>query len=415
MRTICALFTLFLPAFLSAAAPLGLPQLVQSAFAANESLEIDQEAIIQAQERYAQVRGYLAPSLNLNGSYLHQDDSKLPLVDQRQARLSMAWPLLRGFRVYAAIRAAKASLAYQDEALRWARSQAALDVVQAYHNVLVLESDKAVFQESIALTEQRIQDLKKWAGIGRSRSNEVLNAQAAQASLKAQAALAEGQALAARELLAFLCGISPDSALEPLAETLPDLTTEADLLTSLEKRADLRAAERAVSQAQAQVGVAQNGHGPSVDLGANYHLQREGALKDSAWDATLSATLPLFAGFTVSSKVKQARSALRQAELARERALRSAKADLRSLSQALRAELQQVQALREAQELSQKSYEADAKDYTLGLVTNVQVLQSLASAKDTQRALLRARATAWTDARRLDSAAGRDQALLGER
>ncbi len=397
------------------AAALDLPYLVQSAFVVNETLAMDQESITQAEQRYAQAMGSLAPVLGLAGSYQRQDDSKLAIADQRNARVTLAQPLLRGFREYAAIRAAKAGLAYQDQARRWGRSRVALDVAQAYANVLVIESDRAVFQESIELYEKRIQDLKKWVGIGRSRPNEVLNAQAAQAGLKAQAAQAEGQSQAARELLGFLCGIEPDQELLSLPEALPELPVLAALQASLPKRADLNAAEKAVEQARAQVGIARGGHGPNVDLSANYYLQREGALKDVTWDATLSASLPLFAGFTVSKQVKQAQSALRQAELNRDRATRSALADIRALLRTLRAELAQVQALREAQELSEKNYQADAKDYTLGLVTNVQVLQSLANAKDTQRALARARTNAWIDARRLDAAAGQDQTLIGER
>jgi hypothetical protein len=48
-------------------------------------------------------------------------------------------------------------------------------------------------------------------------------------------------------------------------------------------------------------------------------------------------------------------------------------------------------------------------------VTNVQVLQSLASAKDTQRSLNHIRYAAFLDARRLQAAAGLDDDFLGAR
>ena len=396
---------------------LGLQESVAAGLKQSETLASDQESLRIAEERYSQAWGSLAPTVNLTGSYLFQDDHS-PAGQpgqQKNAKITLGQPLLRGFREYAAIKAAKASVRYQEEADRFARSRAALDVVQAYYNVLSLEADLATLQEQVDLYEKRVQDLKSWVGIGRSRSNEVLNAQAAQASLKAQQAQVKGQILVARQLFAFLTGLEPASALDAAAAELPSAGDAAVYLKSAEQRPELLAAARSVELARAQVGIARGGHGPNLDLNANYFLWREGSLKDVGWDATLVATLPLFAGFTVSSQVNQAEASLHQAELAQARALRLAREDVESLLQTLGSELEQAQALQEAQVLAEKNYQADAKDYNLGLVTNVQVLQSLATAKDTQRALNHARFAAFVDARRLNAAAGLDADLLGVR
>jgi outer membrane protein len=411
--------TLWLALFLAGAGlqAATLQESVQAALKQSEALATDQESLRIAEERYKQAWGSLAPTVNLTGSYLFQDDDS-PAGNpgqQKNAKLTLGQPILRGFREYAAIKAAKAEIRFQEEAQRFAQSRAALDVVQAYYSVLSLEADQATLQEQVDLYEKRVQDLKKWVGIGRSRPNEVLNAQAVQASLKAQQAQVKGQILVARELLAFLTGLEPSVTLEAVGAGLPALDEAGVYLKGSEQRPELLAAARAVDLARAQVGIARGGRGPSVDLNADYFVLREGASKDVAWDATLVATLPLFAGFTVSSQVKQAEGILRQAELAQARAQRLAKQDVSSLLQTLGSELEQAQALQEALLLAEKNYEADAKDYNLGLVTNVQVLQSLANAKDTQRSLNHARYSAFIDARRLSAAAGLDADLLGAR
>jgi outer membrane protein len=414
MRTILALL-LCLPA--AGLLAVDLRQSVQAGLKQSEDLAADQESLRIAEERYHQAWGSLAPTVNLTGSYLIQDDDSPAGTpgQQKNAKLTLGQPLLRGFREYAAIKAAKASIRFQEEANRFAQSRAALDVVQAYYGVLSLEADQATLQEQVDLYEKRVQDLKSWVGIGRSRPNEVLNAPAAQASLKAQQAQIKGQILVARELFAFLTGLEPGVGLEAAGAGLPALGDSAAYLKGAQQRPELQAAARGVELAKAQVGIARGGHGPSVDLNADYFLLREGSAKDVGWDATLVATLPLFAGFTVSSQVKQAESVLRQAQLAQVRAQRLAKQDVESLLQTLGSELDQAQALQEAQLLAEKNYQADAKDYNLGLVTNVQVLQSLATAKDTQRSLNHVRYSALLDARRLQAAAGLDDDFLGAR
>jgi outer membrane protein len=387
---------------------------LNGAFAAalkqSESLASQQELVLQAEDRYKQALGNVLPSVTASALWFLQDGHALPkspgsaTAQQTTYKLSADQPLFRGLREYAALRLAKGQVAYQDLANRWAALQLYGDTAQAYYGVLSLRKDLESQLKEVDLYDKRIKDLQDFVRIGRSRQSDVLTIQSAKAVLLAQMEASKAQLESSKQALAFLTGMDADSVLAD--DETPTAATDSlqSYLALIPTRPDVQAAQKNIDLAKENVNLAWGQHLPSADLSGNYYFQRPvGATQDVFWDAEIALTLPLFLGGSVAAQTEQAKSQVRQAELALQQQKRMAEEDLRTAYQNLGYDLSQAKALDDAYQISQKNYLAELDDYENGLVTNLDVLQALTTYQDTLRALDKARYAAKTDYARLQS------------
>lgn len=402
-------------------APLTLADCYRAALKQSESLATQGEAVAQAAEYYRQARGSILPNLSTSAAYLHQDPNGLggavaavSPADQTTTKLSAAWPLFRGMREYAALRATRDHITAAKQAYQWAALQLGADTAQAYYLVLAQQRDLANLQNQFQLYDQRINDLRYRVGIGRSQTTDLLSVQSAQARLKSQIDAARYQITAAQELLAFETGLPADALLRDVGDLPARPRPMQGYLDALESRPDLEAARQNLAAAKEGVAIAWGQHLPNVDASADYYFDRPGNLSDVRWDAGIAVTLPLFMGGVVDSQTRVARSQQAQAQLALEQARRMDVQALRDAYRKLVLDLDQATDLQAAVDLAQRDFKAEQHDYNLGLVTNLDVLQALVTFVDTQRSFDSVRYAAFTDDQSLESQAGRTLSPAGD-
>lgn len=403
------LLTVVRPA--AAAETLTLDDYFTRALARSEVVATQSELIQQAEERYRQAKATLRPTVDGVASYTWLDkgarDSTTNPVRQPLARLTATQPLFRGFREFASMRQTQALVDAQGEDYRQARTQLFKDVAQNFYDVLALEQDLRNFDEQISQNLQREKELQDRVRIGRSRTGETLTVQTTISTLRAQVEQLQAQLAAAREAFAFLSGLPADTPLRD-SETLPaNLDTLDAYLARLELRPDVKAAQQRLTAAQENITVARGARQPSLDLNANRYLERKGSLENVDWDVQLALTVPLYAGGSLQSRVREAVSQGTQAELGASQVRRQAEQEIRSVYQSVVYDRSQLEALEKATEAARKNYEVQRRDYRLGLVTNLDVLQALTTFQENQRALDRARYTAKLDYLKLEAAAVR--------
>ncbi|KPK52399.1 MAG: hypothetical protein AMS22_09190 [Thiotrichales bacterium SG8_50] len=149
----------------------------------------------------------------------------------------------------------------------------------------------------------------------------------------------------AREVFAFLSGLAADTPLRD-SETLPaGVDPIENYLAGVDSRPDVRATRQRITAADENLTVARGGHLPSLDLNGNYYFDRPGYLSDSNWDVQLALTIPIYAGGSVQSKVREATSQRTQAELAMSQVTRAAEQEIRALYQSVVLNITQLEAL----------------------------------------------------------------------
>ena len=399
------------PVAVAAAATLTLDDYFAQALTRSEVVATQGELIHQAEERYRQASAALRPTLNGVATYTRQDsgarDASVNPTRQTNARLTASQPLFRGFREFASMRQTQALVGAQGEDYRQARTQLFKDVVQNFYDVLALEQDLNNLHEQINQNLGREKELRDRVRIGRSRAGEMLTVQSTISTLRAQVEQLQAQLSAAREAFAFLSGLPAATPLRD-TETLPaNLETLETYLARLELRPDVKAAQQRLTAAQENISVARGAYKPSLDLNANRYLERSGSLENVDWDVQLALTIPLYAGGSLQSRVREAVSQSTQAELGASQVRRQAEQEIRSNYQSVLFDRSQLEALEKATEAARKNYEVQRRDYRLGLVTNLDVLQAMTAFQENQRALDRARYTTKLDFLKLEAAAVR--------
>ncbi len=395
----------------SAAGALTLDEYFAQALMRSEVVATQSELIRQAEERYRQAGAALHPTLNGIASYTWQDsgarDVTASPTRQPLARIAATQPLFRGFREFAAVRQSQALVDAQGADYQNARVQLFKDVVLNFYDVLTLEQELKNLDEQFEQYRQREKELADRVRIGRSRIGETLTVQSTVSTLRAQVEQRKTELSAAREVFAFLSGLPASTPLYD-TETIPADAGALDVyLARMTLRPDVKAAQQRLSAAQENIGVARGAHLPSLDLNANRYLERTGSLENVEWDVQLALTVPLYAGGSVQSRVREAQSQSTQAELGVSQAQRQAEQEIRSMHQSVVLAHSQLAALEMATDAARKNYEAQQRDYRLGLVTNLDVLQALSVFQENQRAFDRARYTAKLNYLRLQAAAVR--------
>ncbi len=398
----------------SAADELTLEGYFSAALQRSESTGIQLEQVHQAEERLQQASSAFLPTINVVASSTWIDplpasapQTPSTLSQQSSSRLTLSQPLFRGMSEYAALRQSRNLLSAQQQDYRGARLKLYKDVVQNFYTILALEGDIRNYKEEIRLNQEREHDIQARVRIGKSRDSELLNVQSTISTLQATIEQLRGQLLTAREALTFMSGLDASTAMRDTTVLPSKLESLTGYLAGIQNRPDVHAAQERVIASTEAVAVVRGGHLPNVDLNANYYLQRPGYLNDSKWDVTLSLTVPLYAGGTVQSKVREASAQRSQAELNRSLVVRQAEQEVRSLYQSVDLTLTQLQALQAATDAARKSYQAQLRDYRLGLVINLDVLQALTAYQQNQRTLDRAVYTARSNYLQLLASAAR--------
>jgi len=397
-----------------------LDQVYSAALKRSEVMASQAELIRQAEERYKQTLAARLPTISGSATQTQLDDSgSVPSnpstqASQTTAKLSLNQPLFRGFAEFAAQRQGRALVSAQSEDERRAKMLLLEDVATNFYTVLSLEQDLANYDEELRQNLEREQDLQARVRIGRSRTSEVLNVQAAISSLRAQMQQLRGQLQVAREQFAFLSGMDPATPLVENGAAIDDVPPLEQYLATVEQRPDITAGQQRLTAAQEYVAVTRGARLPSVDLNGNYYLQRPGYLNNIKWDVQLSLTIPLYSGGGTQSRVREALSVRNQTEYELVRTRRLAEQELRSTHAAVTFDLAQLKALEKSTEAAARSYEAQKKEYRLGLVTNLDVLQALTALQQNRRALDRAGFATRLDYLKLQVAAGHHPLLQAD-
>jgi outer membrane protein TolC len=405
-----ALFASALPARAADPKTLTLDEAYVAALRRSETVaergDTYEQMIAQLDYMWSQVK----PRLNLNGSQMWQQVPSPNLYgfpsSQQVVAINGHQPLFSGLRDFLAIKAGRAQGESAELAYRRAKQLLYRDVANAYLNLLESRRDIATHESQVKLTADRVKELKTFEDIGRSRKSEVLAAEAQQAQDLADLETSRGLERVNQETLRFLTGLD-----EELVPAEISLSTEvADMepyLRRAERRADVEGARKDLEYSDLYVSIQRRQYWPTVYLDGNYYLKRSVSFNNGInWDATLTGQLPLYYGGQISAQTREAQAQKGFNEQALSLALRTAELDVKSAHSDLASDVAIVKALQNAMTLAEANAKAQAADYRHGLVTNIDVLASLATVQTTRLRLDAAIIQAYFAGVRLEVAAG---------
>lgn len=375
----------------------------------SETIAADLDAVKQALARVDELRSDIIPHVNFIGQETFQESPNSSVASVNNTRvplyqLTLTQPLFSGFREFLAFKSGKKTAESLRLTERRAESLLYQDVAQAYLNVLQIRNEIEIRGEIINATSERIDQLRHWVKIGRSRESEVLAARSQLAQTQAQVEIARGGERVAQEALRFLTGVDAVFAPQPL--TAPTTGPIDAYLARARTRDDVQASERGLEAAKLNARIAARQRWGSLGLTADYYLKRQGLTANTHYDAILGLNVPLFDGGVISAQTRAAKAAADSAAQTLSAAQRGAERDTRTAYVNLSSALRSVAALQTADQLAAENVKAQEQDYKLSLVTNLEVLDSLNTLQATRLLLNSARQQAQLARAQLEVAAG---------
>ncbi len=263
------------------------------------------------------------------------------------------------------------------------------DVLTALDSVRFARAEETALRRQFEQAEQRFE-------VGLAAVTDVHEARAVYDAARARVILAENQFEDARESLREIAG----TWFENYARLIDDIPLEGPDPAKAEEWVELALDYNpAVLQQRSQVDVAdadlriaRAGHYPTLDLTGGYsrfvnnewvgrdpvtqEALASAELRNTGWEIGLNLNVPIFQGFAVQSRRRQAGYSLRAADETLDQPRRSVIRQTETAYRAIVAGIREVEARRQALVSAESALEATNAGFEVGTRTIVDVLQS---------------------------------------
>lgn len=393
---------------------------------ANDAVYASARAALSAgEERITQGRAGLLPTLGVGGSYNRTNsDVSFPTgapasrsSDSNGYTISLSQPLFR-WANWEQYQQGKLSVAASEAQFAQAQQDLIVRVSQAYFDVLSAQDALASVQaQKIAITEQ-LASAKRNFEVGTATITDTHEAQARFDLAVAQEFAASNDLEIKRTALEQIIGKPAGelAALRPGLKLTPPQPAGIDSWVHSAQTQNYGVIGQQLARKIAQREISKNraGHMPTVDLVASrsYNKQTGATLTlPTGYAANSNAigvqwNIPLFSGFAVTSKVREAIALEEKARADLENTRRTAIQGARQSYLGVTSGLAQVKALEAAEVSSQSALESNRLGYQVGVRINIDVLNAQQQLFVTRRDLAKARYDTLMNGLKLKSAAG---------
>ncbi|MDP3844236.1 MAG: TolC family outer membrane protein [Oxalobacteraceae bacterium] len=369
-------------------------------------------ALRAGQEQLPQARAGLLPSVGLSGINSRTEVEKRPDINGSSYKLELSQPLFR-WANWQQYEQGKLAVALSEAQFAQTRQDLILRVSQAYFDVLAAQDTIGFVQAQKTAISEQLESAKQNFEVGTATITDTHEAQARFDLAVAQEYAAQSDLEIKRAALQQIVGSTPGE----LARLKTGVTLEApqpariDNWVSSAEQQNTGVIGSRIGLEIAQRDIAKNraGHYPNVDLVASRSHGNQSTGTSIAGNTNaigVQWSIPLFAGFAITSQVREAIALEDKARFDLETARRNAAQGARQSYLGVTSGLAQVKALEAAEVSSLSALDANKLGYQVGVRINIDVLNAQQQLFSTRRDLSRARYDAIVNGLRLKSAAG---------
>jgi NodT family efflux transporter outer membrane factor (OMF) lipoprotein len=362
-----------------------LSRLESAVAVSNQTVKADEANYREALALINEARAGLFPTINGNGSAVRSSPEITTITTEASGQWTLdVWGLVRR-EIEAQQAGAEGVAANLANALLAAQSQLAI----AYVTLRQADSLETVLTQTVVDYKHSLQITQNQYTAGTAAKSDVITAQAQ--VLNAEAALiAAGVSRAQSEhAVAVLMGRPPAElsvSHGALATNIPSIPVQLPS-SLLERRPDVAAAEEAMRQANAQIGVEFAGYFPSISLsglfgysGNPFHSSHLGP-ENPVWSFGASLAQPLFNGGLTGAQVEAARetyssdvATYRQTVLTAIQQVEDNLSGIRILTREEKVQAENVRISRQATQIALNEYQAGTQAFTTVVTAEEQQL-----------------------------------------
>ena len=331
-------------------------------------------------------------------------------------KLEVTYALFTGGRAENGYNAAKLALDASTVDLRQQRENLVYQIRQTYYSVLLAQEMVKVVDQSYKTMQDHYSQVQALYKEGYVSNLDLIQVEAKLSSIRPQQIQATNGLHLAKVALANLLNLDPSREVEVVG-TLDYYPEDIQPLEEVLKRAmnnrpELQSMAIRKKQAESLVKIAQGAALPTVALFANYQWNRgqEMPPNDQLWrdgyQAGVSASMPLFDGFSAYGETKAAKGQLQQATWG-EQALRNGiQTEVTANYLQLLTARESVEAEKKNVEAAEKNFDAAEKRYREGYVNQLDVLDAEVNLTAARAGYLRAISNYLTAKAALEKAMG---------
>jgi NodT family efflux transporter outer membrane factor (OMF) lipoprotein len=377
-----------------------LDRLMRVVVVSNQTIKADEANYREALALINEARSGLFPTINGAGSATRASPSHTNVT----AEASGTWTLDVWGQIRREIEAQQAAAELSAATLANATLAAQSALALAYVTLREADSLEDLLEKTVASYKHSLTITQNQYNAGTAAKSDVITAQTQVLNAQAQLIAAGVSRAQSEHAIAVLMGRPPAGLSVPRGR----LATRVPLIpvglpsSLLERRPDVAAAEQAMRQANAQIGVEFAGYFPAVSLsglvgysGNPFAASVFGA-SNPVWSFGASLAQPLFNGGLTTAQVEAARQAY-EADVAAYRAtvltaiqqVEDALAGIRIHSREVKVQAENVRLSRQATQITLNEYQAGTQAFTAVVVVEAQQLAAEEALLSTQ-ALLQA-------------------------
>jgi len=366
----------------------------------NPDMVKSSSSIREADRGITEARGYLVPWLDGGAEYTRYGRENIvdlsflglpPLESQSQnnwkAYISLSQTLFN-YGLWTNYDIAKLNLINAEYGYDITKQNVLFEVDKSYYGVLQANSFKELSVETVEQYEVHLKDTEKQYKQGVVPKYDILRVEVELAQSKEDLVTANNNVDLSLAGFNKSMGISLESPVnikESLKYELWDIEYEDCLSYAMKNRPDLQQMDTLIEIADENITYARSEHYPTVDLSAVYYTQNENAFQvPNDWYIKVSASVPIFHGYSITAKVEKAEEQLFQVEQDRELLRQQAELEVKQAYLNLKSSLEKIDVTSRSVILAEESMRMANVRYEGGVASISEVI-------DTQVALTQAK------------------------
>jgi NodT family efflux transporter outer membrane factor (OMF) lipoprotein len=395
-----------------------LNRLVQSALLLNLDLRQAEVRVTEVRALRDAVAGGRAPSVGVSAGVTERRQSEngpipvnqIPGLDRDQTIYETGFDAFWEFDLFGrtrrAVEAADARVGAALEQQRGTEMRVAAETARSYFELRGAQHERDAVRAAVEASRTSMDLVRLQLAAGEVSEAELARAEAALAALESSLPGLDARVRVAALSLGILLGDLPEAEVG-LAETTQDYATLSPLPVGqradlLRRRPDVRAAERALAAATADVGSATAELFPKIGIGANGGFQSltSGALFEAASQTFAIAPLiswQIFNGGRVRATIRASEARVEIAALEYEKAVKTALTDAELALTRYRSGLEALERQDTAVDAAQRSYRYADDRYRAGEISLLELLAAESTLREAESAYARMHTAAATD------------------
>lgn len=397
---------------------LSLQESMDTAMAENLSMKAAEEKVETAKQKVNEARAGFMPVLSASGSYVFF--GKLPTVeldlglppeimemfgvegaqdsgpteietgseDSYRAGLSLQQPIFTWGKILNNYKQSKLSLEASKQELEAVKQQIALDVTTAFYNILLTEKLVNVGNMAVDQVESHLGIAQKLFDAGVATNFDVLRAKVRLANTKSRLIRVQNGLRLAKDNLKNIINMEMDTQITAVGELIYyplELSLDQLIESAMSNRPELKQLQFQELAGEKFISLAKAGNKPSLAMIGNYNYDSYAdRLKDifekdewnNSWNIGVALQVPIFDGLSTRSRVKQAKSGLRQIQIGREQLLDGIGLEVRASFFGFQESKELLKEQDETVQQAEESLRIANLRYENGMITNIELMDA---------------------------------------